>query len=107
MLPIIQLARSVHEQSCYRVEHFATGQFLPVKDAIAKECFNDITFDDAFYQTTDILECLVAAGFQYLSSILWGGMIPYSLHLTSHLSMPERIFPGCGNYRATGHTKPC
>ena len=74
----------MHEQSCYRVEHFATGQFLPVKDAIAKECFNDITFDDAFYQTTDILECLVAAGFQYLSSILWGGMIPYSLHLTSH-----------------------
>ena len=107
MLPIIQLARSVHEQSCYRVEHFATGQFLPVKDAIAKECFNDITFDDGFYQTTDILECLVAAGVQYLSSILWGGMIPYSLHLASHLSMPERIFPGCGNYRATGHTKPC
>ena len=94
MLPIIQLARSVHEQSCYRVEHFATGQFLPVKDAIAKECFNDITFDDAFYQTTDILECLVAAGFQYLSSILWGGMIPYSLHLDQPFIYARKDFPG-------------
>ena len=78
------------------IEHFATGQFLPVKDAVIKECFNDRLSHSMMVSIkhTGVLECLVKAGFQYLSSILWGGMIPYLLHLTSHLSVPGKDFPG-------------
>ena len=76
------------------IEHFATGQFLPVKDAIAKECFNDITFDDGFYQTTDVLECLVKAGFQYLSQHYLGRDDSLPTPLNQPCIYAGKAFPG-------------
>ena len=91
------------------IEYFATGQFLPVKDAITKECFNDRLSHSimASIKPPTFSSVWWKLAFNTSASIIWGGMIPYPLHLPSHVSMPERLFPGCGNYRATGDTKPC